>query len=217
MKSFSNSVRTNWSFAWKQAAFRWNFILALMYFSIFPWKADDFFQWIQKREGIQLNDYLLNILPAINLSYPIFTIIYLGVIYLLFKLLTNPKKFLWFVWAFNLETTLRFITIYCIPLNPPINLINLQDPLAEIFIYGENLAITKDLFFSGHTATMVFICQFLNGIKEKRMAYLFSAILIILLLIQHIHYTIDIIGAVAFTLFSIWASEKYITKWIKID
>ncbi|MFM6947538.1 MAG: phosphatase PAP2-related protein [Aquirufa sp.] len=212
MKSFINSVNTNWSIAWKQSSFRWNFILALLYFSIFPFKADDYFQWIQKREGIQLNDWILELIPAINFSYPIFTIIYLGVIYLLVQLLREPKKFIWFAWAFNLETSLRFLTIYCIPLNPPSDLIILQDPLAEIFIYGENLAITKDLFFSGHTATMIFICSFLTSKIERKMAIIFTGILIVLLLFQHIHYSIDIIGAIAFTLFSIWASKKYIDR-----
>lgn len=214
MKSFIYSLRTNWSQAWKESAFRWNFILALFIFSIFPWKADDYFQWIQLREGIQLNDYLLNNLPILNVSYPIFGIIYLSVIYLLFQLSLDPKKFLWFAWAFNLETSLRFLTIYCVPLNPPIGLIELHDPLAEIFIYGENLAITKDLFFSGHTATMVFVCVFLNGKTEKMIAYILSVLLVALLLIQHIHYSIDVIGAIAFTLFSIWSTAKYMKKYV---
>lgn len=212
MKSFINSINTNWSLAWKQVSFRWNFIFALLYFSIFPIKADNYFQWIQKRKGIQLNDWVLNQIPSINFSYPIFSIIYVGVIYLLFQLLKEPKKFLWFAWAFNLETSLRFLTIYCIPLDPPIDLIVLHDPLAEIFIYGENLAITKDLFFSGHTATMVFICSFLPTKLERNIAVLFTLILIFLLLFQHIHYTIDIVGAIAFTLFSIWASKKYVKR-----
>ncbi|MHA8065094.1 phosphatase PAP2-related protein [Aquirufa sp. ROCK2-A2] len=213
MKSFINSLRTHWSIAWKDSFFRWNFIGALAYFAIFPWKADDYFQWIQKREGIQLYDWLLQILPAVNVSYPIFGIIYLSVIYLLCQLLQDPKKFLWFAWAFNLETSLRFITIYCIPLNPPSDLIVLNDPLAEIFIYGENFAITKDLFFSGHTATMVFVWVFLRNRIEKQIAFVLGISLIGFLLLQHIHYSIDIIGAVGFTLFSIWATGKYMRRF----
>jgi diacylglycerol kinase len=214
LKSFIYSLRTNWSKAWKESTFRWHFFLALCIFSIFPWKADDYFQWIQLREGIQLNDYLLNTLPILNVSYPIFGIIYLSVIYLLYQLMLDPKKLLWFAWAFNLETSLRFLTIYCVPLNPPLGLIELHDPLAEIFIYGENMAITKDLFFSGHTATMVFVCVFLKRNIEKKIALILSVLLVILLLIQHIHYTIDVIGAIAFTLFSIWSTAKYMTKFI---
>jgi hypothetical protein len=76
------------------------------------------------------------------------------------------------------------------------------------------MAITKDLFFSGHTATMVFVCVFLKRNIEKKIALILSVLLVILLLIQHIHYTIDVIGAIAFTLFSIWSTAKYMKKII---
>lgn len=197
-----------WKFHLSDSKFRLFFFGAFIYFSVFPWKADDFFQFIQKREGKQLNDFILEQIPAGNNSHLIFGIIYLSVIFLLFQLLKQPNKFVWFAWAFNLETTLRFICIYFIPLNPPYHLVELHDPLAEIFIYGENLAITKDLFFSGHTATMIFVCYFLEQKSQKYIAYFLTFTLAILLLIQHIHYSIDILGAVFFTLGSIWATKK---------
>ncbi|MEY2793209.1 MAG: hypothetical protein RJA76_1201 [Bacteroidota bacterium] len=208
MNKPSENIVENWKTALSQTKFRWFFYLAILYFSIFPWKADDFFQYIQLREGYDLNDYLLQIVPANNHSYLIFGIIYLSVIYLLLQLLKQPKLFIWFAWAFNIETTLRFICIYFIPLNPPQNLVELHDPLAEIFIYGKNLAITKDLFFSGHTATMIFVCYFLKGKAEKTIAITLTILLAYLLLIQHIHYTIDILGAVFFTLISILIARK---------
>ncbi|MEY4383917.1 MAG: hypothetical protein RI995_1459 [Bacteroidota bacterium] len=199
----SNSGLGLWKFYLNQPKFRFLFISSLLYFSVFPWKADDYFQYIQKREGVVLNDFVLNSIPPANFSYAIFGIIYLSIIFLLIQLLKKPTLFLWFAWAFNLETTLRFICIYLIPLNPPLNLVELHDPLAEIFIYGENLAITKDLFFSGHTATMIFVCYFLEQKTQKYVAYFLTCCLAALLLLQHIHYTIDIIGAVFFTLLSI--------------
>lgn len=199
---------SHWKNYLTNVKFRIYFIAALLYFSIFPWKADDFFQWIQKREGAVFTDWVLNVLPSQNHSYWIFGIIYCSVIYLIFQLLKDPARFTWFAWAFNIETTFRFICIYLIPLNPPANLVELHDPLAEIFIYGENLAITKDLFFSGHTATMLFVCYFLVKPFEKVVAYLLTAILIALLLLQHIHYSIDILGAFFFTLLSIQIAKK---------
>lgn len=177
-------------------------------FSIFPLKADEYFQWIQLREGIQWNDPLLNALPSLNVSYPIFGIIYLSVIYLLYRLLQDPKRFLWFAWAFNLETLFRFASIYFVALNPPMGLVDLHDPLAEIFIYGENMAITKDLFFSGHTATMVFVCFFLPSPSERKVAIGLSLILVTLLLIQHVHYSLDVLAAPLFTLAAIWLVKK---------
>lgn len=201
-------MKKSWISAFEDRRFAFKFLSALAAFLIFPFKADDYFQWIQLRPGTQWNDPFLNLIPALNVSYPIFGIIYLSVIYLLFRLFQDPDRFLWFAWAFNLETALRFLSIYLIPLDPPLGLVDLHDPLAEIFIYGDNLAITKDLFFSGHTATMVFVCFFLPTVRERWVAVGLSVVLVSLLLIQHVHYSLDILAAPIATLGSIWAVKK---------
>jgi hypothetical protein len=208
LPNFRSNLKQSWKAAFEDRTFTLQFVAALAVFLIFPFKADDYFQWIQLREGVQWNDPLLNVLPALNVSYPIFGIIYLSVIYLLYRLLQDPKRFLWFAWAFNIETTFRFISIYFVALNPPTGLVDLHDPLAEIFIYGENMAITKDLFFSGHTATMVFVCFFLPTARERGIAIGLSLVLVTLLLIQHVHYSIDIAAAPLFTLAAIWIVKK---------
>lgn len=201
-------MKKSWKSAFENRRFAFKFLSALAVFLIFPFKADDYFQWIQLRPGTQWNDPLLNLIPALNVSYPIFGIIYLSVIYLLFRLLQDPDRFLWFAWAFNLETALRFLSIYLVPLDPPVGLVDLHDPLAEIFIYGDNLAITKDLFFSGHTATMVFVCFFLPTARERWVAAGLSIVLVSLLLTQHVHYSLDILAAPLATLGSIWVVKK---------
>ena len=201
-------MKQTWKAAFSDRTFALQFVSALAVFLIFPFKADDYFQWIQLREGIQWNDPLLNALPALNVSYPIFGIIYLSVIYLLYRLLQDPKRFVWFAWAFNIETLFRFLTIYFVALNPPMGLVDLHDPLAEFFIYGENMPITKDLFFSGHTATMVFVCFFLPTAKERVIAITLSLLLVSLLLIQHVHYSLDVAAAPLFTLAAIWIVKK---------
>lgn len=203
MKGFIISIREAWGEAWKESSFRLSFLLAILSFSVFPWKAATYFQWVQQREGIVLNDFILALIPSKNLSYPIFSIIYCTVIYLVIRLLVTPKTFVWFAWAFNLETVFRFLTIYFVALNPPSGIVDLHDPVAAMFIYGENMPITKDLFFSGHTATMVFACYFLPLKKEKILAIVLSILLALFLLIQHVHYTIDIVLAPFFTLLAI--------------
>ena len=201
-------MKQTWNTAFADRRFTLSLIGALSVFSIFPIKADNYFQWIQLREGIQWDDPILNAIPSLNVSYPIFGIIYFSVIYLLLRLLKDPKKFLWFAWAFNLETAFRFATIYFVALNPPAGLVNLRDPIAELLIYGENLAITKDLFFSGHTATMVFVCYFLPTALERRIAFGLSLLLVSFLLIQHVHYSLDILAAPVFTLAAIWIVKR---------
>lgn len=208
LPNFRSNLKQTWKTAFADRSFTLSFVGALAVFSIFPFKADIFFQWIQKRDGIQWNDPILNALPALNVSYPIFGIIYLSVIYLLYRLLQDPKRFVWFAWAFNLETLFRFICIYLVALDPPARLVDLHDPLAEMFIYGENMAITKDLFFSGHTATMVFVCYFLPTTRERRIAMGLSLLLVSLLLVQHVHYSLDVVAAPLFTLAAIWIVKR---------
>lgn len=208
MKGFEQSIELNWTAAWQDNRFRWQLILALAVFAIFPWKADDYFQWIQQREGIVMQDFILTLIPAKNVSIPIFAIIYLSVVYLIIRIIRYPRHFLWFAWAFNLETLMRFASIYGVALNPPVGLVDLHDPIAEIFIYGENLAITKDLFFSGHTATMVFVCYFLPGEVERKIAMALTSILGCLLLIQHVHYSLDILAAPIATWIAIRVAKR---------
>ncbi|MFM2401739.1 MAG: hypothetical protein RI950_1256 [Bacteroidota bacterium] len=208
LPNFHSNLKQSWKAAFENRTFTLQLVGALAVFLIFPLKADVYFQWIQLRKGVQWNDPLLNAIPALNVSYLIFGIIYLSVIYLLYRLIQDPKKFLWFAWAFNLETAFRFITIYLVALEPPIGLVDLHDPLAEILIYGDKLAITKDLFFSGHTATMVFVCFFLPTAKEKWLAFGLSLVLVSLLLIQHVHYSLDVLAAPLFTLAAIWIVKK---------
>jgi hypothetical protein len=208
LPNFRSNLKQTWKTAFANRSFTLSLLGALAVFAIFPIKADNFFQWIQKRDGVQWNDPLLNAIPALNVSYPIFGIIYLSVIYLLYLLLENPKRFVWFAWAFNVETLFRFIFIYVVALDPPARLVDLHDPLAEMFIYGENMAITKDLFFSGHTATMVFVCYFLPTTRERRIAIGLSLLLVSLLLVQHVHYSLDVVAAPLFTLAAIWIVQR---------
>ena len=88
---------------------------------------------------------------------------------------------------------MRFVTLSVVALDPPPGLIPLVDPLGSVF-YG-NAAITKDLFFSGHTATMVLIFLCLERRTDKIIALIAAFAVAYLLLVQHIHYTIDILAA----------------------
>jgi hypothetical protein len=210
MKGFEKSIELPWNVAWQDSRFRWQLILALAVFAIFPWKAEVYFQWIQQRNGIVMQDFILANIPSKNVSTLIFGIIYISVFYLLARIIRRPKHFVWFAWAFNIETFIRFVCIYIVPLDPPMGLVDLHDPLAELFIYGENTAITKDLFFSGHTATMVFVCYFLPHPTERKIAILVTLVLALLLLIQHVHYSLDVLVAPVATWIAIRIAKRFV-------
>ncbi|MDQ6812275.1 MAG: sphingomyelin synthase family protein, partial [Bacteroidota bacterium] len=81
-------------------------------------------------------------------------------------------------------------------LEPPAGIVSLVDPILLPF-YGPN-GITKDLFYSGHTASMFLAYLVLRKKREKIIALVATIILAVALLFQHIHYTIDVVSAPLF-------------------
>ena len=168
------------------------FALNITVLILFP----SFFQHIEKRNGIQLHDILLNNIPAINVSLFIFIVIWSFALLTLIRAIQQPEIFITFLFSFFVLSISRIITISLVPLNPPQGLIPLIDPLSHVF-YGGSF-VTKDLFYSGHTATqfLMFLC--LKKRTDKILTAMSTITVAILVLVQHVHYTIDIIAAPLF-------------------
>jgi hypothetical protein len=66
---------------------------------------------------------------------------------------------------------------------------------------GARVYLTKDLFFSGHTATTLLLLLYVWRYPTLRAAMLSSHVLVVAsVFFAHLHYTIDVIGAYAITL-----------------
>ncbi|HEY0244869.1 MAG TPA: phosphatase PAP2-related protein [Mucilaginibacter sp.] len=169
-----------------------------------------FFMVIEKRQGILLHDFILNALPAHNVSSAIFLLIWGMGLLMFYRAIQNPALFPVYIWAYLFVCLCRVIAITIVPLAPPLGLIPLKDPLTGIF-YGERI-ITKDLFYSGHTATLFLIFLALERKWDKIIALIALILLIVLLLIQHVHYTIDIIGA----LIIVFLLYRFTLRFLKI-
>ena len=168
-----------------------------------------FFNIIEDRKGtIEINDIILNVVPAIDLSIPIFLIIYSVTIFVLYRCLQDPSVFIIYLWSFIIMSLLRIICISLTPIEPPYDLIPIKDPISNIF-YGSRY-ITKDLFFSGHTATqfLMFLCL---KRKTDRTIVLVAAILIgVMVLVQHVHYSVDVLAAPLFAYISYWVTKSFL-------
>lgn len=187
------SIKDNWKEVWSSSFKRNRMILGTLFGLIVVYILPYFFSYIEKRNGATLNDWVLALIPPHNVSVLIFAIIWGMVILILIRAIYNPSIYITYCWAFVLVCLARFASIILVPLDPPVGLIPLTDPLTGIF-YG-NALIIKDLFFSGHTATLTLVFLCLRKRNDKIIAFCAVIIVAILLLVQHIHYTIDILAA----------------------
>lgn len=203
------SKQYTWPIAWDYQAFRIKFILGMFMLIAILIFIPHFFMHIEAREGIVLNDWLLNYIPAKDVSLWIFIVLYGMVGFFLYRMSRNTKMCLTALWAFIFLCIARIITISLVPLDPPNGIIHLADP-CSIFFYHSNV-ITKDLFFSGYTATVFLGALCLERKSDKLIAFAATVIVAVLLLVQHVHYTIDIIAAPFFTWF-FWYLGKSMSK-----
>ncbi len=186
-----------WQKAWTNPTFRYFLFIIIGFWLVLLSQLSSFFAFIQNRKGIVIQDFILTSLPSYNLSVPIFLLLY-GLTFLFFiRLLRQPALLLQFLWAYFIIMLLRILCLYIVPLEPPLGLVNLVDPLSKYFYGG--VIITKDLFFSGHTATCLLIYFLLPKPLDKIIALTTSILVIIMLLVQHIHYSIDILAAIIIT------------------
>lgn len=203
------SNQFTWQIAWDYQAFRIKIILGMLIFIAILIFIPHFFSHIELREGTVLNDWLLTVIPAKDVSGGIFIVLYTMIGLFIYRMSKNTMMCLTALWAFIFLCTARIITITLVPLNPPVDIINLTDP-CSIFFYRSNV-ITKDLFFSGHTATVFLGALCMDRRNDKILAFGASVFLAILLLIQHVHYTADILAAPFFT-WGCWYLGKSMAK-----
>ena len=186
-----------WELSWQSAEYKRKLTIGLAIISVILIVLPFFYQAIELRNGILINDYLLREIPAINVSIYIFIIIWSMALLTFSRFKADPQIFITFLWGYILINLTRFISIGLIPLNAPIGLIPIEDPISNAF-YGPKF-ITKDLFYSGHTAAMFLMFLCLNKRSDKILALLATVAIGALVLLQHVHYTADVFFAPVIT------------------
>ena len=193
---YSNST---WSEAWASSLFRKKVIFGILLFPSILLILPTFFSKIEARQGIVLNDWLLKRIPSMDFSVVIFILVWSTSLLILVRCIQKPAIFLMTLYFLIIITLLRIITISIIPLDPPNGLITLKDPIINLSYGGSSVFITKDLFFSGHTANLFMFYLCLQKKRDKLFALSTSLLVGLLVLVQHVHYSIDVIGAIVFT------------------
>ena len=156
-----------------------------------------FLAWVERRPGVVLPDPVLALLQPRDLSWVTFGLIYVALGLAVVTLALRPRELAVALRSYVVLVLLRMIVLSVVPLDPPPGMIPLQDPVVEYLGTGGQV-LTRDLFFSGHTATMCLLT--LNACGPRLRAVFLACTLGVAacVLWQAVHYTVDALAAPVF-------------------
>lgn len=189
-------IKRKWKLAFQNKKFRITIVILLISFVCLLFFVSQFQNMIEQRQGVAFIDPLTGELPVFDMDIITFIAIYsahLVAIYFAFK---RPEKFIQLLLGYFFVYLLRIFSQYLMPLEPPPGIIPMKDPI--LIWFGDGKIINKDLFYSGHTST-TFIA-FLVTENRKAKIFIFFALLVVVagILLQRVHYTIDVYVAFFF-------------------
>jgi membrane-associated phospholipid phosphatase len=188
------TVTERWKDALRTPRFRCRVAVTLLALAAVLLALKSFLRWNETRPGKVLFDPVLALFPPVDLTWPIFLLVYGGVIGGLILLARDTERLLRAVQGYVLVIFLRIVIILLFPLEPPASMISLQDPVVQFF-GGMAATPNKDLLFSGHTATMFLLYLNVSGRRARRVFLGGTLAVAVSLLLQHVHYTIDVLVA----------------------
>lgn len=200
----------NWKLAFTNSHFRKRFILSLLLLCFILIGFASLLAYIETRQGHTFYDPVLNFIKPRDVSDFIFFVTYLTALVGLIYAFASPYQFLHLVQMYGALTALRIITLFFVPLEPPTHIIPLKDEFLTNTFYAGNENL-KDLFFSGHAATL-FLFYFFTTNKVLKWLFLLAAISVSVgVVLQHVHYSYDVIAAPLFA----YIAYRIITKFSK--
>lgn len=169
-----------------------------------------FFEWVQGRPGTDLHDPVLAIWKARDVSNFTFTVLYGALVVVFISVVRAPLRMLHGLWAYVLMMLLRMLSMALFTLEPPPGIIPLIDPVTQHFYPGAT-PFLKDLFFSGHTATLTLMTLLARRGPLRWFAAICTAAVALFVLVQHVHWTVDVLAAVP----AAWLAWAAAGAWLR--
>lgn len=181
-----------------------------------------------------LHDRILAVTPFVPLigkyNYHLWLLAYVPIAFRLFQV--DRKRFVEFMYVGGVVSLLRGLTIVLTCLGPvngrDVNAgrpwgellhgwLQIINPFSALTSPALHVYLTKDLFFSGHTASTFLLWLYCRPYKRLGTVALVAHVFVVAtVFFSHLHYTIDVVGAWAITFSVFVLAEKFFeTKQVK--
>jgi hypothetical protein len=154
--------------------------------------------YVEQRTGYVIENWSLGILgKPRNFSIAIFAITYFAMVYAIWSNVSRPRIFLHMFITYAAMQLMKCVMLLLVPLDPPQEILPLSDPVLETLFYGGNVNL-KDLFFSGHVATVCIAAVYARHRLMKIILFVLAPLLGFLMAQQRVHYIVDALAAPLF-------------------
>jgi hypothetical protein len=201
----TETIRVEWREAWTDGRLRLQLITAPLLLWLVLRELARFLVWVEGRPGARLSDPILALISPRDATWLVFGLIYVAIPLTLADVWRRPRALVIGVQAYVLMIVLRMVAMYVTALEPPTDMIALSDPLIETVATGKLL--TRDLFFSGHTSTVFLMFLVARDPRFKPILLMCAGGVAAGVLLQHVHYTVDVLVAPLFAFASFRAVE----------
>jgi hypothetical protein len=206
-----NVPHLTWSTAWKRAAFRVALLAGCAVGVAVAAVLPHFFAWVGDRPGSVPVDPFLSHWGPSDVSTITFTVLYGTLALVLASIAKRPLRVLQGLYAYILMLVLRMLAMTAFTLEPPPDIIPLIDPFTQGF-YPGGTPFLKDLFFSGHTATLMLMALLAERRAVRWIAALATVTIGQLVLVQHVHWTVDVLAAIPAAWLA-WQGAALLMRW----
>jgi hypothetical protein len=144
--------------------------------------------YADKVQGATLHDLLLDHIIVRDVNFIFFWIALCWCLCMFIYHIIYPKQMANLVWTYALFIAIRAIFITLTHMGPPSNLE--QIPTALKFY-----AFSADMFFSGHVGGPFLLALLTTNFRYRILALIYTGIMIIIVLLGHMHYSIDVFAS----------------------
>jgi len=187
----------SWTKSYKLKNVQYKLFISLIFLAVALYFYSGFLNYVETRQGFSFRDPVLELFKPVDLTWLIFTAIYLSLLIGIIILVRNPVRLILAIQVYTVVILVRMIAMYSVPFDPPSSMISLSDPFVQFF--GTGKVLTKDLFFSGHTATLFLLFLVVDKKPFRQLFLLLTVMVAAGVLLQHVHYFIDVFAAPFFT------------------
>jgi hypothetical protein len=190
-------MRQAWQSAWRERSFRLALFAALVVAVPITIALPFFFDHIGAMPGWWPPDPLIARVPPVDLTWLTFTVLYGGVLFSVVRAAPDPHLLVRGMHAYAILQLLRMLAMQLVTLEPPVDIIPLVDPVTMVF-YPGGIPFLKDLFFSGHTATLALMVCISRSDPARWLMVAATITVGALVVLQHVHWTVDVLAAPVF-------------------